>query len=103
MSAYVIYQAEVLDPEQYEKYKVRAAESVAASGGRYVVRGGEVDVLEGEPPLRRVVMLEFPDARAARAWYDGELYSQARAFREGAVRARAFIVDGIDSPGIGPR
>ena len=95
MAAYVIYQGEVLDPEQYEKYKVRAAESVAAAGGRYIVRGGEVDPLEGEPPVGRTVVVEFPTMEAARAWYDGEPYTQAKALREGAIRARAFIVDGV--------
>ena len=96
MAAFVIYQGKVLDPEQYEKYKVRAAESIAAAGGRYVVRGGDVDPLEGEPPEGRTVVVEFPSMAAARAWYDGELYTEAKALREGAIEARAFIVDGVD-------
>ena len=94
--AYVIYQGEVTDPERYEEYKVHGAASIAAAGGRYVVRGGDVDVLEGEAPAGRTVVLEFPTMAAARAWYDGEAYTAARAVREGAATARMYIVDGVD-------
>ena len=96
MAAYVIYQAEVLDPVQYEKYKAKTPESIAASGGRFIVRGGEIDVLEGEAPLGRTVVLEFPSMLAARDWYASDQYTEARALREGAVRARAYIVDGVE-------
>ncbi len=95
MAAYVIYQAEVDDPEPYERYKARSGAAVAAAGGRFLVRGGEVDVLEGEPPRGRTVVVEFSSMQAARAWYDGEAYAEARALRERAARARAFIVDGV--------
>jgi uncharacterized protein (DUF1330 family) len=96
MAAYVIYQAEVLDPVQYEKYKAKTPESIAAFGGRFLVRGGEIDVLEGEPPLGRTVVLEFPSRHAANSWYESEQYAAVKALREGAVRARAYIVDGVD-------
>ena len=96
MPAYVIYQGDVTDPDRYEQYKLRAADSIAQAGGRYRVRGGDVEVLEGEGPAGRVVVVEFPDAATARAWYDGELYREARALREGAVTARMFVVDGVD-------
>ncbi len=96
MSAYVIYQGEVLDPARYDEYRVKAAVSVANAGGRYVVRGGDIDVLEGDAPPGRTVVLEFPDMAAARAWYDGEEYTAARAIRAGAARARMYVVDGYD-------
>jgi uncharacterized protein (DUF1330 family) len=94
MPAYVIYQGEVLDPERYEEYKGRAAASIANAGGRYVARGGDIDVLEGDAPPGRTVLLEFPDMAAARAWYDGDEYRAARAIRDGAARARMYVVDG---------
>jgi uncharacterized protein (DUF1330 family) len=97
MPAYVIYQGEVTDPERYERYKTEAAASIAAAGGRYVVRGGAVDVLEGEPPAGRTVVLEFADMAAARAWYDGARYTEARTLREGAATARMYVVDGYVS------
>ena len=95
MAAYVIYQGEILDPERYEEYKVLAAESIAAAGGRYIVRGGEVDVLEGEPPSGRTVVIEFPTVDMARAWSRGASYTAARAVREGAAVARMYVVDGV--------
>jgi uncharacterized protein (DUF1330 family) len=98
VTAYVIYQGEVFDPERYEQYKVRAAESIAAAGGWYIVRGGDVDVLEGDPPAGRTVVIEFPTMQAARAWYDSETYAAARAMRAGAARARMYVVGGVDQP-----
>ncbi|MFP8879366.1 MAG: DUF1330 domain-containing protein [Myxococcota bacterium] len=96
MAAYVIYQAEVFDPAQYEKYKAKTPESIAAFGGRFIVRGGEIDVLEGEAPPGRTVVLEFPSMPAARDWYASDQYAEARVLRDGAVRARVYIVDGIE-------
>jgi uncharacterized protein (DUF1330 family) len=95
--AYVIYQGEVLDPERYEQYKVKGAESIHAAGGHYVVRGGDVEVLEGEPPGRTVV-LEFPTRQAAIDWYRGAEYSEARKIREGAATARMYVIDGAPEP-----
>ncbi len=94
MAAYVIYQAEVLDPERYEAYKPVAAESVRRAGGRYIVRGGDIDVLEGEAPAGRTVVVEFPDRRTAVEWYRGE-YAPARQLRDGAATARMYVVDGL--------
>jgi uncharacterized protein (DUF1330 family) len=95
MAAYVIYQGEVTDPEQYERYKTRAAETIHAAGGRYVVRGGDIEVLEGEPPAGRTVVLEFPTREAALAWYHGTAYAEVRPLREHAARARLYVVDGV--------
>lgn len=94
MAAYVIYQGEVTDPDRYEQYKLAAAASIAAAGGRYLVRGGPVEVLEGDAPSGRTVVLEFPDRQAALAWYRGEQYSAARELRRGAATARMYVVDG---------
>lgn len=96
MVAYVIYQGEVLDAERYEQYKLRAADAIHNAGGRYVVRGGDVDVLEGDAPSGRTVVLEFPSRQAALDWYHGDEYRAARTIREGAARARMYIVDGYD-------
>ena len=95
MTAYVVYEAVVTDDEQYERYKTAAASSVSAAGGRYVVRGGEVESFEGAAPAR-VVILEFPALDAAVAWYRSEQYGAARALRESACDARMFVVDGTE-------
>ena len=66
MAAYVIYQAEVLDAERYEQYRAQVTEIISAAGGRYLVRGGAFEVLEGDAPEGRTVVLEFP-TRQSRA------------------------------------
>jgi uncharacterized protein (DUF1330 family) len=94
MPAYVIVETDITDPERYERYKVAAAEAVAAAGGRYVARGGELDVLEGDWRPPRLVVLEFEDLAAARRWYGSERYQAARQLREGAARIRMVAVQG---------
>jgi uncharacterized protein (DUF1330 family) len=96
VAAYVIYQGEVVDPERYEQYRPKAAASILAAGGRYVVRGGDIEVLEGEAPDGRTVVLEFPTRQAAIDWYRSDDYTEARKLREGAARARMYVVDGVD-------
>jgi uncharacterized protein (DUF1330 family) len=96
LAAYVIYQGEITDPERYEEYQARAAANITASGSRYLVRGGDVEVLEGDPPAGRTVVLEFPTMQAAVEWYRSEDYTAIRKLREGAARARLYVVDGVN-------
>ena len=98
MPAYVIVETDVSDPEQYEQYKTAASAAVTAHGGRYLVRGGEQDVLEGDWRPSRLVVLEFADLAAARRWYDSEQYRQARRLREGAAGIRMVAVQGVEVP-----
>ena len=98
MVAYVIYQGEVLDPERYEDYKAQAAPNIAAAGGRYLVRGGDVEALEGDAPSGRTVLLEFSTMKAAVDWYRSEQYTSIRRLREGVARANIYVVDGLDGP-----
>jgi uncharacterized protein (DUF1330 family) len=98
MVAYVIYQGEVLDPERYEEYKTQAAPNIAAAGGRYLVRGGDVEALEGDPPSGRTVLLEFATMKSAVDWYQGEEYTAIRRLREGVAQANIYVVDGLDGP-----
>jgi uncharacterized protein (DUF1330 family) len=95
VAAYVIYQGEVFDQTRYDEYKAKAAESILAAGGRYVVRGGDIEVLEGEAPAGRTVVLEFPTRQAAIDWYRSDEYTEIRKIREGAARARMYVVDGV--------
>ena len=96
MPAYVIVETEVHDPDHYEQYKTASPDAVHAGGGRFLVRGGELAVLEGDWQPPRLVMLEFEDLEAARRWYDSEAYQEARKLREGAARFRAVAVQGVD-------
>ena len=96
MPAYVIVETDVTDPAQYERDKAASTHAVAAAGGRYLVRGGELEVLEGDWRPSRLVVLEFEDLAAARHWYRSEPYRQARKLREGAARMRMVAVQGVE-------
>ena len=95
MAAYVVYQGDVIDPQRYEEYKTRAGPSIAEAGGRFLVRGGDVEVLEGDPPPSRTVIVEFPTTQAALDWYRSDAYTEARKIRERAARAQMYVVEGI--------
>jgi uncharacterized protein (DUF1330 family) len=95
VSAYVIIETDVHDAEQYERYKAASPGAVAAGGGRFVARGGELAVLEGDWHPSRLVILEFPDLEAAKRWYESEVYQEAKALRDGAASLRMVAVEGI--------
>ncbi len=95
MVAYVVVDCEVTDAVQYERYKELAPPAITRHGGRYLARGGATDVLEGDWVPKRIVVLEFPSAAAARAFYDSEEYRAARAARAGAARMNVIVVDGL--------
>jgi len=95
MPAYVIVNVEVQDATQYEVYKKMVPNSIEAYGGRYLVRGGPVDVLEGRWSPRRVVVLEFPDKRAAHDWWNSTEYSDAKALRNSCAYTELVVVEGV--------
>ena len=95
MPAYVIVETDIHDPEQYEQYKAASPAAVAGGGGRFVVRGGEIAVLEGEWKPTRLVVLEFEDLEAAKRWYASPEYEAAKKLREGAASLRMVAVEGI--------
>jgi uncharacterized protein (DUF1330 family) len=98
MPAYVIVETDIQDAEQYERYREAAPDAVHAGGGHYVVRGGELVVLEGEWNPSRLVMLEFPDLEAAKRWYDSEGYQEVKRLRAGAATMHMVAVQGLDEP-----
>ena len=94
MPAYVIAEVKVTNPVGYEPYRPLAAESVARFGGRFLVRGGKADLIEGEPVPERVVVIEFPNADAARRWYFSPEYQQALKIRQANSSGRLILVEG---------
>ncbi|MFT0545465.1 DUF1330 domain-containing protein [Allopusillimonas ginsengisoli] len=94
MTAYAIFDVEVTDVERYEEYKKMVPSSIAAYGGKFVVRGGGPEVLEGQWAPRRIVMLEFPTVEIARQWLDSPEYAEARALRHLAATTNAIVVQG---------
>jgi uncharacterized protein (DUF1330 family) len=94
MTAYAIVRVTVTDPERYAGYMALSPRAVEANGGRFIVRGGDSEVLEGEAEDRRLVVVEFPSMEAARTFYDSPEYREARAAREGAAEMQMVIVEG---------
>jgi len=87
MPAYVVSEVEVVDEAAADRYRELAAASIAAHGGRYVVRGASPEALEGTwDPAARLVVVEFPTVEAARAWYDSPEYADALALSATALR-----------------
>jgi len=94
MAAYLVVDCKVTDASRYEDYKRLAQAAVARYGGRYLVRGGEMVVLEGEWRPNRVVVLEFPTLDQARVFYDSPEYAAARVARRGAAQMNMVAVAG---------
>ena len=95
MVAYVIAEAEILDPAKYEEYKKLAPQAIAKYGGRYLARGGQTAMLEGGWRPNRMVILEFPSLEAARNFYTSVEYTAARRARAGAATMDIIAVDGV--------
>ena len=95
MPAYVIVQVSIHDAERYERYKALAPDSIALYGGRYIARGGQTEVLEGEWDPCRVVILEFDDIARARTWLNSPEYREARSLRHATASTRMIVVEGL--------
>jgi uncharacterized protein (DUF1330 family) len=98
MPAYLIAEIEVTDRELYDEYRKGVAATVAAHGGRFVVRGGATETLEGGWTPGRVVILEFPTMAALRQWYDSAEYQPLLALRTRAARSKVIAVEGAAPP-----
>lgn len=99
MNAYLIVDMQISQPEQYHQYMAQAPAAVQAAGGEYLVRGGRFEVLEGDWQPERLAVLRFPSYELAKAFYDGEMYRQARAQREGATAFfNMVLVEGVSNP-----
>ncbi len=96
MSAYVIVQVDVSDAAKYDEYKKLAAAAVAKHGGRYIVRGGDAEDMEGKRPFPRLVVLEFGTYDQAKAWYHSPEYQRAKAARAGAGRGVFTVIQGVE-------
>jgi uncharacterized protein (DUF1330 family) len=96
MPAYVIAEVSVHDAKLYEEYRRGVPATIEAYGGRFLVRGGEVDSKEGGWAPSRIVVLEFPSIERARAWYGSSEYAPLLAMRLKAASSKLLIVEGIE-------
>jgi len=94
MSAYIIVEIEITDPVGYEDYKRQAAATVHKYGGKYIVRGGKTEVLEGDWNPKRIVVLEFPTMERAKEWLNCEEYREPRKMRHRTSNTNMILVDG---------
>jgi uncharacterized protein (DUF1330 family) len=95
MPAYVVVNITVRDPARYEEYKRLAPPSISVYGGRYVARGGPVEVCEGGWSPVRLVILEFPTVGQARAWWESPEYAPAKALRQSCADTQLVITEGL--------
>ncbi len=96
MSAYFIANPEILNPEAYEEYRRLAGPIIAKYGGRFLVRGSNAQLLEGEMPGRRIVVIEFPSVERAKEWYYSPEYQEIVSIRHRHSRTGfGFIVEGV--------
>ena len=96
MPAYVIARVNVTDPERYADYRALTPAAVAAFGGTFVVRGGEMETLEGPEETRRVVVIRFESMEKASAFYHSDQYQTAVKIRQEASDGQLILVDGYE-------
>jgi uncharacterized protein (DUF1330 family) len=94
MAAYVIGEIEVMDPSAYDEYRKQVPATVSKYGGRFVVRGGKVETLEGGWSPKRIVALEFPSVEQAQKWYRSSEYAPLIKLRQRASRGKLILVEG---------
>jgi uncharacterized protein (DUF1330 family) len=97
MPAYVVLDIEVTDTEAFAAYRELGPPTVAAYGGRYLVRGGSVETLEGSWLPSRLVILEFPTVQLGRAWWASAEYGPAKALRQACARTEMLLVEGVST------
>jgi uncharacterized protein (DUF1330 family) len=94
MPAYFIVDLEVTDAAGFDEYRKLVPDTIAKYGGRFLVRGGRTETLEGDWQPQRVVVLEFPSVEQAKRWYDSEEYRDPKALRWRTAKANLILVEG---------
>jgi uncharacterized protein (DUF1330 family) len=96
MKAYIIGDVKITDPVRYEDYKKLTPGSLIPFGGKFIVRGGHTETLEGEWKPGRIVVLEFPSLEKAKAWWSSDGYAPAKAIRQSASVAKMIVAEGFE-------
>jgi uncharacterized protein (DUF1330 family) len=95
MKAYIIADVNITDPILYEDYKKLTPGSLVPFDGKFIVRGGQTETLEGTWETGRIVVLEFPSLEKAKAWYASDIYKPAKAIRQAASKSKMIVVQGM--------
>lgn len=97
MAAYIIVDILIKDAVEYEEYKKLTPASIKAFNGKFIVRGGQTETLEGEWLPGRMVVLEFPDVQTAREWWSSDMYAAAKQIRQRSAITNMILVEGISN------
>ena len=95
MAAYYIVEIDIQDPARFEEYRSKVPPTIERYGGKYLVRGGRLETIEGEWRPKRIVVLEFSTVEQAKRWYDSEEYRPLREVRRGSARGHIVLVEGV--------
>jgi uncharacterized protein (DUF1330 family) len=95
MAGYIIVDVKITDPEAYERYKASVPATLAAYGGKFIVRGGRAENLEGDWEPNRIVVLEFESVEKAKAWWSSEGYAAPKQLRQSTSVTRMIVVEGV--------
>lgn len=95
MKAYIIVDVNITNPSRYEDYRKLTPASLVPYDGKFIVRGGATETLEGEWLPGRVVVLEFPSMQQAKAWWSSAAYAPAKAIRQSAAETKMILVEGV--------
>lgn len=93
---YLVVHLDVTDPEMFERYRAKVPATIAQYGGKYLIRGGAMETMEGDALPPRTVVLEFPSVEQARTWYHSPEYQEIIGLRLGASTGQAQLVEGVD-------
>lgn len=97
MAAYIVVEVNVKDPQRYADYRAMVPASLAVYGGKFLVRGGAVENLEGDWKPSRFVIIEFDSVEQAKRWWDSDEYREARNLRQATSDTRMIVVEGYSS------
>jgi uncharacterized protein (DUF1330 family) len=97
MAHYAIFDVEIRDLEKYKEYMAQVKPLIEAASGRYLVRGGPHQVIEGDWQPRRLVIVEFPSAEAIKSFYESPVYQGLKELRQAASSGAIVVVEGVDA------
>ncbi len=95
MPAYVIAEVTITDPQGFDEYRQMVPATIAKYGGKFIVRGGQMEKMEGNWEPKRLVILEFDSAERAKQWWASEEYREAKALRQRTALTNLVIVEGV--------
>ena len=95
MAAYIVVQVDIKDPERFAEYRTMVPATLEKYGGRFLVRGGALETLEGDWSPKRLVVLEFDSVEKAKGWWDSEEYREPKALRQASADTQLVVVEGV--------